>query len=254
MFCTKCGKELDDGSKFCYYCGQPLASVSPVFPKAPVPPPAPVRPQSPVPAPVPVFQAQQPNPQAMPPAPAQTPPQPPVPQAAQRVPNPYPSAPYPPMMQKPPMMQQPAQPNGYYAPYPMTAQQPAAFKPKKKKGCSIVALILTLVSFIFLLIMYTIPVIVPSWGYATASVRENCSTWIAFFWISGGLVLTAWALIIVSLVTKNCSAVTIVAIVFASIALLLCLLNCIAYPKIYKTSKPERNIERYYDDLEDYLS
>lgn len=29
MFCIKCGKEIEDGAKFCHFCGAPTAGDSP---------------------------------------------------------------------------------------------------------------------------------------------------------------------------------------------------------------------------------
>ena len=49
MFCTKCGKENIDGTKFCVGCGSPLGA--PAAPVAPVEAPAPVAPVAPVVAP-----------------------------------------------------------------------------------------------------------------------------------------------------------------------------------------------------------
>ena len=216
MFCNKCGKELADGSRFCCYCGQAFASAPPVPPVAPRPPVPPIAPQ------------------------------PPVAQAAPQVPYQYPAA-------YPPVMQQPVQPSvPYYPPYPMAVQQ-GNVKRKKKKGCSIAALLAAIGAIFLLIIMLTIPVVVPSWGSVTESIRNNCSTWIALFWISAGIVLVSWILLIVALATKNCSAVTVVAIVFASIALLLFLVDIPFYSKIDKTRNTGRVVDKYYDDLDDYM-
>ena len=67
MFCTNCGAQVPDGSKFCTHCGSPIAA-------APAPAPAPV-PSAPAPEPAPV-----PEPVATP-APAPEPiPAPPMPE------------------------------------------------------------------------------------------------------------------------------------------------------------------------------
>lgn len=69
MFCTNCGAQVPDGSKFCTHCGSPIAA-------APAPAPAPV-PPAPAPEPAPV-----PEPVATP-APAPEPiPAPPMPEQA----------------------------------------------------------------------------------------------------------------------------------------------------------------------------
>ena len=55
MFCTNCGAQVPDGSKFCTHCGSPIAA-APAPAPAPVPPaptPEPVVPSVPEPAPVP---------------------------------------------------------------------------------------------------------------------------------------------------------------------------------------------------------
>lgn len=55
MFCTNCGAQVPDGSKFCTHCGSPIAA-APAPAPAPVPPapaPEPVVPSAPEPAPVP---------------------------------------------------------------------------------------------------------------------------------------------------------------------------------------------------------
>lgn len=55
MFCTNCGAQVPDGSKFCTHCGSPIAA-APAPAPAPVPPapaPEPVVPPVPEPAPVP---------------------------------------------------------------------------------------------------------------------------------------------------------------------------------------------------------
>jgi len=62
MFCRNCGKQLNDGQRFCPNCGQQLAAPAPVQPVAPAPvqpaAPAPVQPVAPAPvqpvAPAPV--------------------------------------------------------------------------------------------------------------------------------------------------------------------------------------------------------
>ena len=85
MFCTNCGAQVPDGSKFCTSCGSPIAA-------APAPAPAPV-PPAPVPEPV--------VPSAPEPAPASEPiPAPPTPEQVAApepvvTPTPEPSAPAP---------------------------------------------------------------------------------------------------------------------------------------------------------------
>ena len=100
MFCTKCGKELPEGSLFCTACGTPV-SVAPadvqheedgvppvqVEPGAPAPEPAP-EPVVPAPAPEPVTPAPEPAaPEPTPPAPE---PMPPAPEPASQPPAPAP--------------------------------------------------------------------------------------------------------------------------------------------------------------------
>ena len=62
MFCTNCGAQVPDGSKFCTHCGSPIAA-------APAPAPAPV-PSAPAPEPV-VTPAPAPEPIPAPPMPEQ---------------------------------------------------------------------------------------------------------------------------------------------------------------------------------------
>lgn len=55
MFCTNCGAQVPDGSKFCTHCGSPIAA-APAPAPAPVPPapaPEPVVPSVPAPEPIP---------------------------------------------------------------------------------------------------------------------------------------------------------------------------------------------------------
>ena len=73
MFCTNCGAQVPDGSKFCTHCGSPIAA-------APAPAPAPV-PPAPAPEPEPV---------------ATPTPEPVVPSAPEPAPAPEPPAPVPP--------------------------------------------------------------------------------------------------------------------------------------------------------------
>ena len=75
MFCTNCGAQVPDGSKFCTHCGSPIAA-APAPAPAPVPPapaPEPVVPSVPEPpAPVPPASAPEPAPTpepVVPPAP-----------------------------------------------------------------------------------------------------------------------------------------------------------------------------------------
>lgn len=102
--------------------------------------------------------------------------------------------------------------------------------------------------------MLTIPVFIKSYGIPTKSLSDNCATWIAFFWISAVLVLISWIFIIVTLASKNCNPITIVAIVFASIALLMFLIDTPFYSKVNKNYQRGKEVSRYYDDFVDYLS
>lgn len=52
MFCTKCGNEIAQGTKFCTKCGSPAPSTPPAQ-RTPAPPPPPVRPAPPPRAPKP---------------------------------------------------------------------------------------------------------------------------------------------------------------------------------------------------------
>ena len=48
MFCNHCGKQLDDGSKFCMFCGNIVtAAAASAAPVAPAEPAAPVQPAAP---------------------------------------------------------------------------------------------------------------------------------------------------------------------------------------------------------------
>ena len=80
MFCTNCGAQVPDGSKFCTHCGSPIAA-------APAPAPAPV-PSAPAPAPAPA-----PEPVATPaPEPIPAPPMPEQAAAPEPAPVPEPVA------------------------------------------------------------------------------------------------------------------------------------------------------------------
>lgn len=76
MFCTNCGAQVPDGSKFCTHCGSPIAA-APAPAPAPVPPapvPEPVVPPVPEPAPTPepvATPAPAPEPIPAPPTPEQ---------------------------------------------------------------------------------------------------------------------------------------------------------------------------------------
>ena len=85
MFCTNCGAQVPDGSKFCTHCGSPIAA-------APAPAPAPV---PPAPAPEPVVPSVPEPPAPEPPASAPEPvatlaPEPVVPSAPEPAPVPEP--------------------------------------------------------------------------------------------------------------------------------------------------------------------
>ena len=92
MFCTNCGAQVPDGSKFCTHCGSPIAAApapapAPV-PPAPAPEPEPVA--TPTPEPV-VPSAPEPAPAPEPPAPVPPAPVPPAPVPPAPVPEPAPT-------------------------------------------------------------------------------------------------------------------------------------------------------------------
>lgn len=74
MICSKCGKEIADGSKFCGFCGASTMPAAPVNPAAPIPEATPVAPVMPAPA--------APVPEAVPVAPVPETPVSPAPEAA----------------------------------------------------------------------------------------------------------------------------------------------------------------------------
>ncbi len=79
MICSKCGKEIADGSKFCGFCGASTMPAAPVNPAAPIPEATPVAPVMPAPA--------APVPEAVPVAPmAEAAPAAPVPEATPAAP------------------------------------------------------------------------------------------------------------------------------------------------------------------------
>ncbi len=78
MFCTKCGKEINAGSKFCGFCGTPAASAAVPAPAAPVMPaaeavPMPEQPAAPVAPEAPVMPAAVSMPEQPAPAAAEAP-------------------------------------------------------------------------------------------------------------------------------------------------------------------------------------
>lgn len=73
MFCTNCGAQVPDGSKFCTHCGSPIAAApapapapEPVVPPVPEPVPAPEPTAAPVPTPVDEAPQAAPEPAPMP--------------------------------------------------------------------------------------------------------------------------------------------------------------------------------------------
>ena len=128
MICSNCGKELANDSKFCLFCGQPVAAAAPVAP-APAPMPQQYAPQQ---YQQPVQQApQQYAPQYQQPAPQQF--QQPVPQAPQY---------------QQPMYQQPAPAAPAYNPagFAPVGQQPKRFDIRRPET------IVTLISCVLLLV------------------------------------------------------------------------------------------------------
>ena len=104
MFCTNCGAQVPDGSKFCTHCGSPIAA-------APAPAPAPV-PPAPAPEPEPV---------------ATPTPEPVVPSAPEPAPAPEPPAPVPPAPVPPAPVPEPAptpEPVATPAPEPVATPAP----------------------------------------------------------------------------------------------------------------------------------
>lgn len=98
MFCTNCGAQVPDGSKFCTHCGSPIAAAPAPVP-APVPPapaPEPVVPSAPEPAPVPepvvTPVPESPVPESPAPEPPASAPEPVVPSAPEPAPVPEPVA------------------------------------------------------------------------------------------------------------------------------------------------------------------
>lgn len=93
MFCTNCGAQVPDGSKFCTHCGSPIAA-APAPAPAPVPPapaPEPVAPSAPEPAPAPEPTPAPPVPEPVPaPEPTAAPVPTPVDEAPQAAPEPAP--------------------------------------------------------------------------------------------------------------------------------------------------------------------
>ncbi|MBP5415978.1 MAG: hypothetical protein J6Y58_00475 [Clostridiales bacterium] len=106
MICRVCGKEFADDSKFCLFCGTPVAAPAP----APAPMPQPVQYQQPYQQPVPQQYQQAPQPY-----------QQPVPQQYQQAPQPY--------QQPVPQMNAGAAP--VQAPYNPAEFAPVGTKPKR---------------------------------------------------------------------------------------------------------------------------
>ena len=175
MICVNCGKEISDNSKFCGFCGTPVAEAVPA-PAQPVAEPVPV-PAQPVPEavpaaePVPAPAPAQPVPEAVPaaePMPAPVPEPVPAPAQPAAEPVPTPVQPAQPIGFAPgqgavspvPMQGQPAQPTGFapgqmpVPPMPMQGVQPAGAIPpavppanggKKKGKAGLIVLIVLLV-------------------------------------------------------------------------------------------------------------
>ena len=128
MFCRNCGKQLNDGQRFCPNCGQQLAAPAPVQPVAP----APVQPVAPAPVqPAYVPASQQPKQETYIPASQQPKQETYVPAQPKAEPQPTPQQPvYP----APDAFQLP-KPEPVAAPAPaISVSAPASEKPKKKKG------------------------------------------------------------------------------------------------------------------------
>ena len=136
MFCTNCGAQVPDGSKFCTHCGSPIAA-------APAPAPAPV---PPAPAPEP---ASAPEPVATPtPEPAAAPIPTPVNEAPQAAPIPTPvptAAPVPPAPAPAAAPVPPAPQVNYAAPTPGAGAVPPAKKSKTPLIIGITAVVLVAV-------------------------------------------------------------------------------------------------------------
>lgn len=146
MFCTKCGNNIPEGTKFCTKCGAP-APVLPPKPVAPTPAPAPKAAPTPTPAPAP---APAPAPKAAPtpaptpkpasaPVPAPTPAPKPAPQP-QPVPQTY-------INQPAPNAKSAAKP----APKAAPAPKPAAPSVPGQKKKSAAPLIITIVVLVLIL-------------------------------------------------------------------------------------------------------
>lgn len=163
MFCTNCGAQVPDGSKFCTHCGSPIAA-APAPAPAPVPPapaPEPVVPSAPEPASAPEPVATPtPEPAAAPiPTPVNEAPQAapiptPVPTAAPVPPAPAPAAaPVPPAAAPVPPAPQanygspvpPAPQVNYAAPTPGAGAVPPAKKSKTPLIIGIAAVVLVAV-------------------------------------------------------------------------------------------------------------
>lgn len=151
MFCTNCGAQVPDGSKFCTHCGSPIAAApapapapvppapapEPVVPPVPEPVPAPEPTAAPVPTPVDEAPQAAPEPAPMPEPVATPAPEPaavPVPTPVNEVPQaapiptpvptaaPVPPAPAPAAAPVPPAPVPPAPQANYGSPVPPTPQ------------------------------------------------------------------------------------------------------------------------------------
>lgn len=131
MICSKCGKEIADGSKFCGFCGASTMPAAPVSPAAPVPEATPVAPVMPATA--------SPVPEAVPGTPvAEAPAATPIPEATPAAPvMPTPVAPAPEAVPVTPVNPTPVAP-AFQAQTPVTPVNPAPVAPvapqPKKKG------------------------------------------------------------------------------------------------------------------------
>ena len=198
-------------------------------------------------------QYQQPQPQVAPQQPQYQQPQPAQYQQPQVQANPY-GQQYPqPGYAQQPQYQQPQQMQ-YQQPQlqqaPMTGYSPVAARPRKKKAASIFALLLVFGAFIFQFMLMGLPT--ESMWASAASIHSACEAWIWFFWISTGLLAIAWILIIVTLAKKNRTAVTVVAIVLASLSLALTVLCAIHYSDISDKYK-KTDVNYYKNQIEDLI-
>ena len=149
MICSKCGKEIADGSKFCGFCGASTMPAAPVNPAAPIPEATPVAPipeavpVAPMAGAVPVAPVPEtpvsPAPEAAPVTPAaEAPAAVPAPEATPVAPvNPTPVAPVPAATPATPVNPTPVAP-AFQAQTPV-APAPVAKQPKKKGKGGLIA-------------------------------------------------------------------------------------------------------------------